>query len=358
MVTNRVATMTTILNEYTSEEIKAEYTATELKAEGYSQQEITQAGYTQTASPTLTNFANILKILADGSFQLVAPSSNSGGSISYTSSDTTVATISGTIVTILQAGTTTITALQAETSTYYGDATIQSTLTVLEKYDSDLAIGTIDPKIYGDATFILPVTSSNTSSKTYTSSNTNVANISNTGLVTILEAGSTILTVSQETNERYFSGETSIELIVGKRSGNLSMSVISAKTYGDAPFQITVSSVSPGAISYSSSNDSVATISNTGLITIVGAGTTTITVSQPEVTNYNSVSTSSVLTVNENNSGNPIFITNGGELSYFLNTSAVYGTISNDILLSGGKLVSSGGKKVIKASKRVTIKRS
>jgi hypothetical protein len=441
LVTNRVATMTTILNEYTSEEIKAEYTATELKAEGYSQQEITQAGYTQTASPTLTNFANILKILADGSFQLVAPSSNSGGSISYTSSDTTVATISGTIVTTLQAGTTTITALQAETSTYYGDATIQSTLTVLEKYDSDLAIGTIAPKIYGDAAFTLPVTSSSTGLKTYTSSNTSVATVSSIGLVTIVGAGSTMLSVLQDSDTRYFVGSTSSELTVEKGSAILSISGISSKTYGDAPFQITVSSVSPGEISYSSSNDSVATISNTGLITIVGAGsttitvnqaevtnynegstssvltvgkgtailsisgissktyggvpfqitvssvspgtisysssngsvatisntglitivgagTTTITVSQPEVTNYNSVSTSSVLTVNENNSGNPTFITNGGELSYFLNTSAVYGTISNDILLSGGKLVSSGGKKVIKASKRVTIKRS
>ena len=53
------------------------------------------------------------------------------------------------------------------------------------------------------------------------------------------------------------------------------------KTYGDVPYQLpTPVSNNPTAFSYSSSSTNVATISQSGLITIVGGGTTTITVMQ------------------------------------------------------------------------------
>ena len=69
-------------------------------------------------SPTFANFTVPNKTVGDSAFTLTAPTSNSDGAFTYTSSDTNVATISGNTVTIVGAGTTTITANQAATSTY------------------------------------------------------------------------------------------------------------------------------------------------------------------------------------------------------------------------------------------------
>lgn len=69
------------------------------------------------------------------------------------------------------------------------------------------------------------------------------------------------------------------------------------KTFGDLPFNIAIpSSNNPSAISFSSSNTSVATVSG-NTVTIVGAGETTITVTQEETTDYTSASITITLTV-------------------------------------------------------------
>ncbi len=70
------------------------------------------------------------------------------------------------------------------------------------------------------------------------------------------------------------------------------------KTEGDAPFTLTApSSPSPGEFTYTSSNPEVATISDDE-VTIVAAGTTTITATQEEKATYSAASVSTVLTVN------------------------------------------------------------
>ena len=73
---------------------------------------------TALPGPTLTNFAVANKVLGDAAFTLTAPTTNSTGAFTYTSSNTAVATISGAVVTIVGAGTTIITANQAASSSY------------------------------------------------------------------------------------------------------------------------------------------------------------------------------------------------------------------------------------------------
>lgn len=68
--------------------------------------------------PTISNFNNLNKLFFDDSFTIVPPTTNSAGAFTYTSSNSAVATISGTTVTIHSAGTTIITASQAETGTH------------------------------------------------------------------------------------------------------------------------------------------------------------------------------------------------------------------------------------------------
>jgi uncharacterized protein YjdB len=74
----------------------------------------------------------LTKTLGDPSFTPTIPTSVSLGAITYTSSDTSVATIHPTSgeITVLSGGTTTITATQAATSNY-NSSTVSTTLTVL-----------------------------------------------------------------------------------------------------------------------------------------------------------------------------------------------------------------------------------
>lgn len=67
---------------------------------------------------TIGAFAPITKTEGDPPVALVAPTSRSPVPFTFTSSDATVATIAGNVVTILRAGTTTITAQQAGSGTW------------------------------------------------------------------------------------------------------------------------------------------------------------------------------------------------------------------------------------------------
>ena len=78
-------------------------------------------------APTIT-FTIPSKIFGDAAFTL-SPTSDSPGAFTFTSSNTSVATISGSIVTIIANGTSTITATQASSGDY-SSATATATLTV------------------------------------------------------------------------------------------------------------------------------------------------------------------------------------------------------------------------------------
>ncbi len=79
--------------------------------------------------PTFGTFVVPAKSVGDAPFVLTPPTSNSSGAFSYASSNTTVATISGSTVTIAGAGTSTITANQAADATHSAGST-SATFTV------------------------------------------------------------------------------------------------------------------------------------------------------------------------------------------------------------------------------------
>lgn len=110
---------------------------------------------------TLSNFGNETKTFFDRSYAISVPTSNNAsGLFTYTSSDTNVATINGSTVTIIAPGTATITATQADNALYSRTAisatlTVQS-VTVLNKYgqQSNLNLNYINKngaigKVYG-----------------------------------------------------------------------------------------------------------------------------------------------------------------------------------------------------------------
>ena len=85
------------------------------------------------------------------------------------------------------------------------------------------------------------------------------------------------------------------------------------KTYGDPIFtqaatvtlQPNVSGQPPGAVTYTSGNPAVATVDSTGKVTILGAGTATITASAAATQNYKGAEASYKLTVNPKSINSP-----------------------------------------------------
>lgn len=74
--------------------------------------------YTNANLPTLSNFSIAPVLKGAAPFTITPPTSNSTGAFTYTSSNTNVATISGDVITVLDAGTSTITATQAAAGGY------------------------------------------------------------------------------------------------------------------------------------------------------------------------------------------------------------------------------------------------
>ena len=79
---------------------------------------------------------------------------------------------------------------------------------------------------------------------------------------------------------------SSAKFIVEKAYPQLSISAVTDKNYGEEAFKLGVSNKGDGLKSYVSSNEKVVTVDEKGTVTIVGAGTATLTVSLAESANY------------------------------------------------------------------------
>jgi streptogramin lyase len=252
------------------------------------------------ATPNITNFSIPTKTYGIGSFEITPPTSTNLTSLfSYASSEPSVATISGNIITICGAGTTDITASQAETDNYFA-RNISASLIVNQA--TPIINFSIPDKTYGDIPFtISPPTSNSTGSFSYASSNPLVAISGN--IITICGAGTTDISASQVATTNYIAIDISARLIINKATPNITNFSNLTKTYGNDPFTISPTSNSTGLFSYASSNPLVATISGATIsgttITIGGAGTTDITASQAETANYIARNISASLTVNQ-----------------------------------------------------------
>lgn len=237
------------------------------------------------------------KTYGDGTFNLTATAS-SALTVTYTSSDPLVASIVGNTVTINKAGSTVIMASQSGDENYISALDVQQTLTV-DKANQIITFGTLEAKTFGNAAFDLTASTSSTLAISYTSSDPSVATV-NGNTVTIVGAGTTTITATQSGDVNYNSATPVIQtLTVNKADQAITFGALTSKTFGNAPFDLTAIVSSPLVVSYTSSDPAVATIVGS-TVTIVGAGTTTITASQIGNTNYNAATpVPQALTVNK-----------------------------------------------------------
>jgi hypothetical protein len=238
-------------------------------------------------APQTIDFAALaVANFGDAPFALNATATSSLA-VSYTSSDPAVATVSGDIVTIVGAGETTLTASQA------GDANHEAAIDVPQVLTVNKATATVDltglTQTYDGSP--KPVTAITDPpglgvSITYDASPEAPTDAGTYAIVATLD-------------DLDYEGSASGSLVISKASQTIDFAALAAANFGDAPFALNATATSSLAVSYTSSDPAVATVSG-DTVTIIGAGETTLTASQAGDANHEAaIDVPQVLTVNK-----------------------------------------------------------
>ena len=236
------------------------------------------------------------------------------GQIQYASSDATVATIDQTTgaVTILGRGETTITA-SSEATDAFEAGTASYKLTV-DNMDPQFSFGSTEyTTVIGDVFEAPSLTFVEGFQETvsYSSSNTDVATVDNNGAVTIVGAGNTTISATSVGTDTYKAGHASYTLTVEKKDAALAFSEASATaTIGEtftAPTLTTADDFN-GTVNYTSSNENVATVDNTGAVTLLANGLVTITAASAETDLFKAGNASYTLNVVDPNATEATYV--------------------------------------------------
>ena len=222
---------------------------------------------------------------------------SSGLTVSYSSSNTSVATIVSNKIHIVGVGSSNITASQSGNTLYNAATSVVKSL-VVSKSSQTITFPNITTKTIGIADFSPGATSNSGLTVTYTSSNTAVATIVSNN-IHIVGQGAATITASQSGNTLYNAATTQTQtLTVTGLTQTISFGALPNKVIGDVDFSPGATSSSGLAITYTSSNTSVATIVGNN-VHIVSAGSTIITANQNGNSAYSpAVSVSQNLNVN------------------------------------------------------------
>ena len=211
-----------------------------------------------------------ISMFAGESRNLTAVGAPSGATVSWSSSNSRVATVNNGRVSAVSSGSSTITAQFSQGGRSYSatcQVNVSQTGITLSQYN-------ISNLYVGGTTNLNASTSPSGQSVIWSSSNSSVATVSNSGRVTAVGAGSATITAQFVYGGTTYSESCSVSVIevsVRIPGSSLSMAV------GDSEYLSAITSPSGESVSWSSSDSSVASVNSSGRVTAVGAGSTTIT---------------------------------------------------------------------------------
>ncbi len=207
----------------------------------------------------------------------VSPTTASNKSVTWKSSNTSIVSVSSTgLVTAVGNGTATITVTTADgakTATCTVTVTTAVTNVTLDKTTLALLTGKT-------AQLTATVSPTNASNKavTWKSSNTSIANVSSTGLVTAVGNGTATITVTTADGAKTATCTVTVTTAVTNVTLDKTTLALLAGKSEQLTATVSPTNASNKAVTWKSSNTSIANVSSTGLVTAVGNGTATITV--------------------------------------------------------------------------------
>jgi uncharacterized protein YjdB len=234
---------------------------------------------------------NSASMVVDNTLQLsvrIAPENTTTKTVSWTSSDETIATVDASgLVTAHKVGTATITVATTDGS----NLSASCDLAVTPRLISSLAISSGSVSVAVDSTFQLTATIApdNATNKavTWTSSNESVATVDAAGYVITHQVGSATITVAT-TDGSNLSASCDLTVTPQAVTG-LTLSLSATTMLVDKTLQlsatITPDNATTKAVLWISSDETVATVDGTGLVTAYKVGLVTITAATTDGSN-------------------------------------------------------------------------
>ena len=218
----------------------------------------------------------------------VTPSNTTNKNVTWSSSNTNIATVnSNGLVTAKAAGTATIAATTADGS----NLSAACAVTVTPQLATGISLNKTQATLVDGTTVQLTATVSpsnaNNKTVTWSTSNSNVATVSSSGLVTAQNPGTTTITVAT-TDGSNLSATCQVTVTAQVATG-ISLNKTSASIVVDKTLQLNAT-VSPSnttnqSVLWTSSNTSVAVVNSNGLVTAKAVGTATITATTQDGSN-------------------------------------------------------------------------
>ncbi|GHT62778.1 hypothetical protein AGMMS50239_17080 [Bacteroidia bacterium] len=231
-----------------------------------------------------------LALKVDSTSQLtatVAPADANNQAVSWKSSNESIATVSSDgLVTAKTAGTATITVTTADGG-FAASCTVTVTPNIVSVTGVSLDKETLALKVDDTAQLTATVAPADADNQavSWKSSDESVATVSSDGLVTAKAAGTATITVT--TADGGFAASCTLTVtpnIVSVTGVSLDKETLALKVDDTAQLTATVAPAGANnqAVSWKSSDESVATVSSDGLVTAKAAGTATITVTMAD----------------------------------------------------------------------------
>ncbi|CAD5270370.1 MULTISPECIES: T9SS type A sorting domain-containing protein [unclassified Imperialibacter] len=165
------------------------------------------------------------------------------------------------------------------------------------KADPTISFAELPTKSILDEPFDLMVSVDTDQEISFSSSNPEVASTEGK-TVTIHKAGTVTVTASVVATELYNAASKQQSLTINGVEQTITFGPLPEKTYGDTPFELTATASSGLDVAFSSSDAAVASVEGV-TVTILKAGSATITASQSGNDNYSSAAATQTLTINK-----------------------------------------------------------
>lgn len=216
----------------------------------------------------------------------VAATASSGLAVSF-SIASGPATISGSTVTITGAGTIVVRASQAGNANYNAAPNVDQNV-VVAPANQTITFGALAGRTFGDAPFTVSATASSGLAVTFSIFSGPATISGNT--VTLTGAGNVVVRASQAGNTNYnAAANVDQTVVVARANQTITFGALPNRTTNDAPFNLTATSSSGLAVSFSIVSGPATLAGDT--LTITGVGTVVVRAAQAGNGNYNAAAT-------------------------------------------------------------------
>jgi uncharacterized protein (TIGR03437 family) len=244
---------------------------------------IVQSFSVTQASQTITFGALMDQVFGIAAFTVKATAS-SGLTVAFTSTTTSVCTVSTATVTLIGVGACTVQASQPGSANYL-PATAVGQLFNVTQANQTVKFAALSKQVFGAAPFTVTATATSTLPVGFASSTQGVCTVSQS-TVTLVSAGSCTLQASQGGNADYAAATPVTQTFaVTPASQTITFSAVSNQTLGTAPLALSATASSGLDVAFASTTPAICTAAGTA-VTLLSVGTCGIQASQPGNTNY------------------------------------------------------------------------